>query len=203
VADRRRGTATDVLTLSARSKVKSGSTVKTASLPVLSANKKFRPAIQNADYIPPKDPTVYSVFSIYKKNGDTYGYIVVQPEESLGLYAEWLGTTSESLARLNNIKTESAVTPGQKLELVFKQLTPGHFEDRRLDFLQETEEDFFSAFTIVGRKIYRVSDGDTLWDLCYKKFDIPLWLLERYNSTINLTKLTREQELIVPIVQSI
>lgn len=197
------GPAKNVMTLPARPKIKSGSTSDPDSLPVLSANKKIRPATQDDDFIPPKDPTVYSVFSTYKKNGDTYGSIVVQPEESLGLYADWLGTTSESLARLNGIKTESTVTPGQKLKLVFKQLAPGQFEIRRLDFLQETEEDFFSAFTIVGRKIYQVSDGDTLWDLCYNKFDIPLWLLERYNSTINLAKLTRKQELVVPIVQSI
>lgn len=189
--------------LSARPKIKAGQAYKPASLPVLSANKKLRPTAQGLDFIPPRDPTVYSVSSIYKKNGYTYGTIIVQPEESLGLYAEWLGTTSEMLARLNGIKTETAVTPGQQLKLSFKNLPPSRFEDKRLDFLQETEEDFFSAFTVVGRKIYRVNAGDTLWDLCYNKFDIPLWLLERYNSTINLAKLTRKQELIVPIVQSI
>lgn len=196
------GAARNVMTLSARPKIKSGDSHKATPIPILSANKKFRPAIPDSDFIPPKDPTVYSVFNTYKKNGYTIGSIIVQPEESLGLYAEWLGTTSEVLARLNGIKKETAVTPGQKLKLSFKQLTPDRFEDRRLDFLQETEEDFFSAFTVVGRKIYRVSAGDTLWDLCYNKFDIPLWLLERYNSTINLAKLTRQQELIVPIVQS-
>lgn len=189
--------------LSARPKIKSGSPYKPASLPVLSANKKFRPETSNSDSIPPRDPTVYSVFTTYKKNGITHGSIIVQPEESLGLYAEWLGTTIDVLARLNGVRIETAVTPGQRLKLMFKHLSPDRFEDRRLDFLQETEEDFFSAFTIVGRKIYRVNAGDNLWDLCYNKFDIPLWLLERYNSTINLAKITSKQELIIPIVQSI
>lgn len=189
--------------LAAQTKIKSSPPLQEGSLPVLSGNKKLRPALQDFDSIPPKDPTVYNVRKPYKKNGRTYGYIIIQPEESLGLYAEWLGTSSDSLALLNGIKTESAVTPGQELLLDFSSTPPGDFENKRLDFLQETEEDFFSAFTVVGRKTYRVNSGDTLWDLCYNKFDIPLWLLERYNSAINLAKLTREQELIVPIIQSI
>jgi membrane-bound lytic murein transglycosylase D len=143
------------------------------------------------------------VFNTHDKKGSLHGYITVQPEESLGLYADWLGTSVTALAGLNRSKSGASLSPGQKVLLVFKQLTPNQFEDKRLDFLQEAEEDFFSAFAVVGQKTYRVSSGDTLWDLCYNKFDIPLWLLERYNSTINLTRLNKEQELIVPIVQSI
>ncbi|MGW8193090.1 MAG: LysM peptidoglycan-binding domain-containing protein [Desulforhopalus sp.] len=197
------GLTTDTPRLKARTKIKSSGMQQAGVLPVLSANKKIHPSPEHISVIPPKDPTVYNVFSTYTKNGRTYGFIIIQPEESLGLFAEWLGTTSDTLARLNGIKTESAVTPGQKLLLDFNGTPPGNLENNRLDYLQETEEDFFSAFTVVGRKTYRVSPGDTLWDLCYRKFDIPLWLLERYNSTMNLAKLSMHQELIVPIIQPI
>ncbi|MGB3209574.1 MAG: LysM peptidoglycan-binding domain-containing protein [Desulforhopalus sp.] len=171
--------------------------------PVLLASKKLRPSGDGYDFLPKKDPTVYNVFKIHQKNSKTYGYITVQPEESLGLYGNWLGTKSSVLSTLNGLKHETDITPGQKLLLVFDRLSPDLFEEKRLDFLQETEEDFFSAFTIIGQKMYQVISGDTLWDLCYNKFDIPLWLLERYNSTINLTSLNKEQELIIPIVQQI
>ncbi len=170
--------------------------------PVLVARKKQHPSGNGYDYLPIKDPHVYNVFNIYQKNGKTYGYITAQPEESLGLYEDWLGL-GNTVATLNKLSPDAYVAPGQQLLLVFDHISPTHFEEKRLDFLQATEEDFFSAFTVIGQQIYQVLSGDTLWDLCYNKFDIPLWLLERYNSAISLTKLNQKQELIIPIVQQI
>lgn len=167
------------------------------------ANKQKHPKGSGFDFLPMKDPTVYNVFNIHKKNGKIYGYITVQPEESLGLYANWLGMPDTVLSTLNGLTPRRNIDPGQQLLLVFERLSPTLFEEKRLDFLQETEEDFLAAFTVIGQKIYKVISGDTLWDLCYNKFDIPLWLLERYNSTINLTRLDNKQELIIPITQQI
>ena len=60
-----------------------------------------------------------------------------------------------------------------------------------------------SFSTVLGARTHIIRYGDTLWDLCYNKFDIPLWLLERYNSSTNLINLRVSQELIIPIIQSI
>lgn len=171
--------------------------------PLLLANKKNRPSGHNALIFPAKNATVYNVFNIHRKNQQTFGYITVQPEESLGLYADFLKSSRSELHRLNNLKSDASVTPGQKILLQFNHLSITSFEEKRLDFLQETEDDFFAAFSVVGQKFYKVSQGDTLWDLCYNKFEIPLWLLERYNSAINLLHLNRNQKLIIPIVQQI
>ncbi len=175
-----------------------------SSTPVLLAsNKKQRRSGKAYDTLPMKDPSVYKVFNIYRKNHKTYGYVTVQPDESLGLYESWLGTEGTKLAGLNSLPPNAHVHSGQQILLVFDQLSPSLFQKKRLDHLQETEEDFFSTFMIIGQKIYQVISGDTLWDLCYNKFDIPLWLLERYNSNMNLTSLSKEQEIIVPIIQEI
>jgi membrane-bound lytic murein transglycosylase D len=171
--------------------------------PTLVPKKKSRPDLSTTTSLPTKDPNVYSVFKVHKKNGKTFGYIKVQPEESFALYAKLLGISRQELYSLNNLKTNSALSPGQQLLLQFDSLTPARFEEKRLDFLQETEDDFFSAYSVIGQKSYTVNAGDTLWDLCYNKFEIPLWLLERYNSTINLAQLNSNQELIIPIVQQI
>ncbi len=184
-------------------KSKTVTSVHDPTTPIFLATKKRHPSGNGYDYLPVKDPTIYNVFNIHRKNNKTYGYITVQPEESLGLYENWLSTTTAAISALNKLTPPATVTPGQQLLLVFDQLSPTRFEEKRLDFLKETEEDFFSAFTVIGKKIYRVISGDTLWDLCYNKFEIPFWLLERYNSTINLTSLSHNQELIVPIVQQI
>lgn len=184
-------------------KAKTITSVHDPTIPIFLATKKRHPSGNGYDYLPIKDPTIYNVFNIHQKNNKIYGYITIQPEESLGLYKNWLNTTTTAILALNKLSPQATVTPGQQLLLVFDQLPPTRFEEKRLDFLKETEEDFFSAFTVIGQKRYRVISGDTLWDLCYNKFDIPLWLLERYNSTINLTRLSNNQELIIPIVQQI
>ena len=172
-------------------------------IPTLVADKKNKPVAQKANLLPVKDPNVYSVFNIPRKNGINFGYITVQPEESLGLYADLLKIKPTELLQLNKLTSETSVAPGLQLLLQFDRLSPAIFEEKRLDFLQETEDDFFAAFSVVGQKSYTVNAGDTLWDLCYNKFEIPLWLLERYNSAINLSRLNRNQELIIPIVQQI
>ncbi len=171
--------------------------------PILLAYKKNRPAEQESRTLPAKDPTVYNVFNTVRKNGRLYGYITVQPEESMGLYSGWLATTRDKILHFNNLKAGANIEPGQRLRLVFDKVPPGRFENKRLDFLQETEDDFFSAYSVIGQTTYRVNSGDTLWDLCYNKFDIPIWLLERYNSTLNLAHLNPAQKLIIPIIQAI
>lgn len=189
--------------ISARSHGKTRAKERSTKVPVLLATKKLHPSGNGYDFLPMKDPSLYNVFNIYRKKGMTYGYITVQPEESLGLYRDWLGTSTTRLRALNSLVPGAHLQPGQQLLVRFDQLSPTQFEEKRLDFLRETEEDFFAVFKVIGQKIYQVISGDTLWDLCYNKFDIPLWLLERYNSSISLTQINKEQELIIPIVQQI
>lgn len=174
-----------------------------SKIPTLVEGKKNKPSEHSVKSLPSKDPAVYTVFGLHERNSKTFGYITVQPEESMRLYADLLGEGHTTLHRLNSSNPGDTVTPGQQLLLPFLHVTPSAFEEKRLDFLKETEDDFFAAYNIVGQKYYHVSEGDTLWDLCYNRFDIPLWLLERYNSSINLLRLNRNQKLIIPIVQQI
>lgn len=172
--------------------------------PVLTAAKKNKPTSwQSTDFLPSKDPTIYNVFNITTRGDFKVGQVVVQPEESLELFAQWLNTDIATLTRMSNLPRGRQISPGQKIQLFFNHVSPDKFEEKRLDFLNETEEDFFSAYTVIGKTMYTVEPGDTLWDLCYNKFDIPLWLLERYNSTINLAQLRHSQELIIPLVQQL
>ncbi|PHR30439.1 MAG: hypothetical protein COA36_00040 [Desulfotalea sp.] len=175
----------------------------TLATPILVANKKNKPSNQAANIVQHNNPAVYRVFNIHRKNNKTLGYVTVQPEESLGLYAVFLNTSRKELLRLNRLKSDRVIAPGQQVLLPFDSIKPTTFTEKRLDFLQDTEDDFFAAFSVTGQESYTVNAGDTLWDLCYNKFEIPFWLLERYNSTINLLRLDRNQELIIPIVQQI
>lgn len=173
------------------------------SLPIFSEIKKNRPLDPGVDFFPEKDPTVYNVLDLHRTNGLPVGTITVQPEETMRLFTEWLATSRDTLLQLNGLSQSSPLSPGQKLLVPFDKIKPDVFEEKRLDFLQETEEDFFLAYTVAGQTMYTVSAGDTLWDLCHNKFDIPLWLLERYNSTIDLAQLWKDQELVIPIVKQL
>lgn len=150
-----------------------------------------------------KLPTNYNLMvkNLRTKDGLQTGTIVVQPEESIGIFAEWLGTQNSSIRSLNNLTSSEDVHPGQKISLPFNAVNPKAFLQKRREFHQETEEDFFSSYKITGFKRYRVAQGDTLWEICEKKFDLPLWLLKKYNNNLTYSKLKHKQLLNIPIVE--
>ena len=194
----------EVLRLKSQKKKQFQKQNQNENIPLLTAAKKIKPSTEQKLPVPPKNQDLYSVFDTFKKGSKVYGYITIQPEESLALYSQWLGLTIKNLTTLYNQGSSlPSIEPGQKLLLVFDNLSIEHFEEKRLDYLLEIEDDFFKAYTIVGQKTYEVNSGDTFWELCYNKFDIPMWLLERYNSSLNLSKLKSSQELIVPILKAL
>jgi len=131
------------------------------------------------------------------------GSIEVQPDESLGLFAEWLKVTPQSLHITNNLTPKEEIHPGQTIAVDFINVSVESFEERRFDYHQELQEDFFNSYAIVGLKTYRVEEGDTVWDICYKKFDVPLWLLKKYNTTLSFTHIGSSSNLQIPILKEI
>ncbi len=45
--------------------------------------------------------------------------------------------------------------------------------------------------------------GDTLWDICRNKFELPLWLLKKYNHDLQYNNLASNQHLQIPIVEAL
>ena len=141
------------------------------------------------------------VYDMHRKNNLLVGSIEVQPDESVGLLADWLRVTPSSIRVNNNLSNQSDIHPGQKIKLDFINTTIASFEENRFDFHQELQEDFFSSFLIVGFTDYRVKSGDTIWDISRKKFDVPLWLLKKYNSHLDFTRLEPSSSLQIPILK--
>lgn len=145
----------------------------------------------------------YSVFQTATQNGKRYGRIRIQPGESLQLLAEWAALNPATLRRINNLGANEAVHSGRQLVLVFNKVSPREFQNKRLKHHQRTEREYFSAYSIVGVKKYTVATEDTVWDICHSKFAIPIWLLQKYNSSKDLTKLRSSMELVIPIVKAL
>ena len=143
------------------------------------------------------------VTGISKKQNLITGIIEVQPNESIGILADWLKVTPESIRLTNHISETIDVDPGQIITLEFLNVGPADFEAIRFDYHQEIQEDFFNSYSVAGITTYQVRKGDTVWDICYKKFDLPLWLLKKYNDSLDFNRLDPATSLQVPILKEI
>ena len=66
--------------------------------------------------------------------------------------------------------------------------------------LQTVADDLDQAFKAFFR---RVKAGDTIWSLCENEFELPLWLIKKYNDSVNFAQLKPGVRLVVPRVESI
>ena len=143
------------------------------------------------------------VANTQRKNNLLVGTIEVQPDESIGLLADWLKVTPNSIRIANNLPNNRDIHPGQTIEVDFINTQIASFEENRFDFHQELQEDFFNSYQVVGFTSYRVKNGDTIWELCRKQFEVPLWLMKKYNENLNYTHLELASSLQVPILKEI
>lgn len=174
------------------------------AVPVLKpADKKRRVVVGLTQPANTAPPARLKVHSIHQRNGQAYGKITVQHGESLAMFATWLRTSISSIRRLNNLSHDEPIQQGQILKLAFTHINSSTFERKRAGFHRATEESFFNSYAVVGVKKYQISKGDTLWEICRKKFDLPVWLLKKYNSGVNLNQLKYSQNLNIPIVKAI
>lgn len=135
------------------------------------------------------------------REGVVNDVITVQPDESLSLYALWLQVKEETIRKKNKLSSSDPIDFGQKIRIDYDKVSAARFAELRTDFARETEDEFFSVYRIVGKNTYTVQPGDTLWELCVNKFSIPLWLLHKYNSSIDLTRIHPKQKLTIPVVK--
>ena len=141
---------------------------------------------------------------VVKKQGKSYGLVRVEAEETLGHYARWLGIRAWDLRRLNNLRYEQSLTVNQKLKIPLAKGGKARFEAQRYEFHKEMVEDFFAAYRLLeGTRNYRVKAGDTIWSLCENEFELPFWLVKKYNESVNFSQLKPGVRLVVPRVESI
>jgi hypothetical protein len=62
------------------------------------------------------------------------------------------------------------------------------------------EEDFYNQYQVVDTKYRVVKYGDTLWSICNRDEEIPIWLLMKYNPDMNLQALKTKTRLTIPVI---
>ncbi len=119
------------------------------------------------------DPSDYSVADD--------GTIEVQPLETLGHFADWLGIRTQRLRDVNGFAFRTPVEVGQRIRLVFDDIDAQTFEDRRIQYHRTQQDRFFRENVITGTTEHRIRRGESIWVLSLRVYGVPLWLLRQYN----------------------
>jgi membrane-bound lytic murein transglycosylase D len=129
------------------------------------------------------------------------GRIQVEVEETLGHYAEWLEVSASEIRRLNGLRYGRPIRINDSIKIPLRRVTKEVFEEKRFEFHKELAEDFFASFRIEKVHTYTVRRGDNIWTLSKEKFEVPLWLIKKYNTHLNFSALHPSQKLLIPIIE--
>ncbi len=124
--------------------------------------------------------------------------IEVQASETLGHYADWLDLRASHLRKINNMKFGKPVVVGNRLLLDFNDVSIQKFENRRIAFQKNLQEEFFAQYRIESTYQHKIKNGESLWVLALRQFKVPIWLLRQHNPDINFDRMRTGVVIVVP-----
>ena len=114
--------------------------------------------------------------------------IEVQPLETLGHYADWLGIRTQRLRDINGLAFRTPLAVGQRIKLEFAAISSETFESRRIAYHRAEQDGFFREHIITGVTEHVIKRGDSIWVLSLRRYDVPIWLFRQYNPGLDLHK---------------
>jgi membrane-bound lytic murein transglycosylase D len=141
------------------------------------------------------DPVDYSVASD--------GTIRVVAAETLGHYAEWLGTSANRLRVLNKLRGRKPVVMGHRIKLEFEHVSTSQFEQKRRDYHARLQAAYFASHRIAGSEVYVARRGDSLWSITQRNVTVPIWLLQQYNPDLDFADLRPGTQISLPRVEDV
>jgi membrane-bound lytic murein transglycosylase D len=151
--------------------------------------------IPGTEAVSTADPVDYSVSA-----DDT---IRVVAAETLGHYADWLGTSAARLRALNKLRGRTAVVVGHRVKLEFTTVSREQFEQRRRGYHERLEAAYFSSHRIAGTEVYIARRGDSLWSITARNVKVPIWLLQQYNPDLDFNDLRPGTQIAMPRVEDV
>ena len=190
------------------------SEVVAESKPSVLTEEKIEPALSRETAVSPakaagksiqNHPEIVLANLVVKKtwlqNGKKLGIIRVDVEETLGHYAEWLGVSAREIRRLNGFRYGRALHMNQKIKIPLHRVTQEEFVEKRFEYHQELAENFFASYRVEKVRTYSIKRGDNIWTLSHQEFEVPLWLIKRYNAGVDFSSLVPSQKLLIPIIE--
>ena len=158
------------------------------------------PAIPEPGEIPPEEPgalvdqltdLVGSLQSSLLSDPSDYtvaedNSIEVHPLETLGHYADWLGIRTQRLRDLNGLAFRTPVEVGQRIKLDLSTTDAAAFETLRTSYHRQQQDAFFRDNTITGVREHQVRNGESVWILALRQYNVPVWLFRQYNPELDL-----------------
>ena len=115
--------------------------------------------------------------------------IEVQPLETLGHYADWLGIRTQRLRDVNGFAFRTPVVVGQRIRLVIDEAQVPDFEARRIAYHRNQQDRYFREHVITGITQHEVRRGESIWILSLRQYGVPLWLFRQYNPELDLDRI--------------
>ncbi len=116
--------------------------------------------------------------------------IEVQPLETLGHYADWLGLRTQRLRDINGFAFRTPVEVGQRIKLEFRDVDVTTFENLRVAYHRSQQDGFFRKHIITGVREHTIRRGESVWILSLREYDVPIWLFRQYNPGLDLHRIT-------------
>ena len=128
------------------------------------------------------------------------GTIEVQPLETLGHYADWLGLRTQRLRDINGFAFRTPVQVGQRIKLDFRNVVAETFENLRVEYHRKQQDSFFRKHVITGVREHEIRRGESVWILSLREYDVPIWLFRQYNPALDLQRITPGTTVRFPIL---
>jgi len=151
------------------------------------------PAEEPLQYALLSDPSDYSV--------DENRSIEVQPLETLGHYADWLGIRTQRLRDVNGFAFRTPVEVGQRIKLEFAGVDAEAFENLRMSWHRQQQDAFFRDHRINGTTEHVVGPGESVWILSLRQYRVPVWLFRQYNPELDLHNVRPGTTLRFPVLE--
>jgi len=128
--------------------------------------------------------------------------IRVAAQEQLQHYAVWLEVPVQRLLALNRLSARQSPALGATVRLDFSRVSAAQFTQRRLQYHRSLEEAFLRRYRIDDVVTRKLKPGETLISVSRQAPGVPLWLLQRYNTHLELNAPRPGTELRIPRVVS-
>jgi membrane-bound lytic murein transglycosylase D len=128
--------------------------------------------------------------------------IEVHPLETLGHFADWLGIRTQRLRDLNGLAFRTQVEVGQRIKLDLSRADAATFEGLRAAWHREQQDVFFRDYRITGVREHVVENGESVWVLALRRYDVPVWLFRQYNPELDLHRVRKGTRLNFPVLVS-
>ncbi|MDZ7344147.1 MAG: transglycosylase SLT domain-containing protein [candidate division KSB1 bacterium] len=127
-------------------------------------------------------------------------WITVDAEETLGHYARWLEIPTQRLRDLNGLRYGQDIQIGQRLRLSYERVSAEEFQRRRYEYQRSLEEDFLATYAVDSLQTHRVERGQNIWQICNDIYQVPIWLVTKYNPDRDLSRLHAGDLISIPVV---